>query len=38
MNIWGLLRNILPFVTPYRWLIVITLVLTLARGREAREA
>ena len=29
MNIWGLLKNILPFVTPYRWLIVITLVLTL---------
>lgn len=29
MNIWGLLKNILPFVLPYRWLIVITLVLTL---------
>ena len=29
MNIWGLLKNILPFVTPYRWLIVVTLVLTL---------
>ena len=29
MNIWGLLKNILPFVTPYRWLIVITLFLTL---------
>ena len=29
MNIWGLLRNILPFVLPYKWLIVVTLVLTL---------
>ena len=29
MTIWGLLRNILPFVLPYRWLIFITLVLTL---------
>ena len=29
MNIWGLLRNMVPFVMPYRWLIVVTLVLTL---------
>ncbi len=29
MTIWGLLRNILPFVLPYRWLVFITLVLTL---------
>ena len=29
MTIWGLLRNIMPFVLPYRWLICITLVLTL---------
>ena len=29
MNIWRLLRNIMPFVLPYRWLIAITLVLTL---------
>ena len=29
MTIWGLLRNIMPFVLPYRWLIFITLVLTL---------
>ena len=29
MNIWQLLKNILPFVSPYRWLIVVTLVLTL---------
>ena len=29
MNIWGLLKNIMPFVLPYRWLIGLTLVLTL---------
>ena len=29
MNIWNLLRDILPFVLPYRWLIAVTLVLTL---------
>ena len=29
MNIWGLLRNILPFVKPYKWLGAATLVLTL---------
>ena len=29
MNIWRLLRNIMPFVMPYRWLVVLTLVLTL---------
>ena len=29
MNIWSLLRNIIPFVLPYKWLIAITLVLTL---------
>ena len=26
MTIWGLLRNILPYVLPYRWLVAITLV------------
>ena len=36
MNIWGLLKNILPFVTPYRWLIVITLVLTLVGSLMAQ--
>ena len=36
MNIWGLLRNILPFVTPYRWLIVITLALTLVGSLMAQ--
>lgn len=29
MNIWGLLNNILPYVLPYRWLVAVTLVLTL---------
>ena len=28
MNIWSLLKNILPFVLPYKRLVVITLVLT----------
>ena len=36
MNIWGLLRNILPFVLPYRWLIFITLSLTLAASLMAQ--
>ena len=36
MNIWGLLKNILPFVLPYRWLIVITLVLTLVGSLMAQ--
>ena len=29
MNLWQLLTNIIPFVLPYRWLIAITLILTL---------
>ena len=29
MNIWGLLKNILPFVKPYKWLVAATLLLTL---------
>lgn len=36
MNIWGLLRNMIPFVLPYRWLIVITLVLTLVGSLMAQ--
>ena len=36
MNIWGLLRNILPFVLPYRWLIAVTLVLTLVGSLMAQ--
>lgn len=26
MNLWRLLRNVLPYVAPYRWLVVLTLV------------
>ena len=29
MSIWGLLKNILPYVLPYRGLVAITLFLTL---------
>lgn len=29
MNIWDLLKNTMPFVLPYKWLIGMTLVLTL---------
>ena len=29
MNLFGLFRNIAPFVKPYRWLVAITLTLTL---------
>lgn len=36
MNIWTLLKNILPFVLPYRGLIVITLVLTLVGSLMAQ--
>jgi len=36
MNIWGLLRNIMPFVLPYRWLIGVTLVLTLVGSLMAQ--
>ena len=28
MGIGGLLRSLLPYVTPYRWLLIVTLVLT----------
>ncbi|MBO4802782.1 MAG: ABC transporter ATP-binding protein [Bacteroidaceae bacterium] len=28
MNLIGLLKNILPFVKPYRWLVILTLALT----------
>ena len=36
MNIWTLLKNILPFVLPYKWLIAITLVLTLVGSLMAQ--
>ena len=29
MNLFQLFRNIKPFVKPYRWLVIITLILTL---------
>ena len=36
MNIYDLLKNIIPFVLPYRWLISITLVLTLVGSLMAQ--
>ena len=36
MTIWDLLKNMIPFVKPYRWLIVITLVLTLVGSLMAQ--
>ena len=36
MTIWGLLKNILPYVLPYRWLVTITLVLTLVGSLMAQ--
>ena len=36
MNLFKLFRNIRPFVRPYRWLVVVTLVLTLAGSLMAQ--
>ena len=36
MNITGLLKNILPFVLPYKWLIAITLCLTVVSSLMAQ--
>ena len=36
MNIWDLLRNIVPFVSPYRWLVAATLALTLVGSLMAQ--
>lgn len=36
MGIGGLLRRLLPFVTPYRWLLVATLVLTFVGSLMAQ--
>ena len=36
MNIWNLLKNIIPFVLPYKWLIGVTLVLTLVGSLMAQ--
>ena len=36
MTIWGLLRNILPYVLPYKWLVCVTLMLTLVGSLMAQ--
>ncbi len=36
MNLFQLFKNIRPFVRPYRWLVVITLILTLAGSLMAQ--
>ena len=36
MNILSLLKNILPFVLPYRWLVGITLTLTIVSSLMAQ--
>ena len=36
MNLLGLFRNIRPFVKPYKWLVAVTLVLTLAGSLTAQ--
>ena len=36
MNIWQLFRNVKPFVKPYKWLVFITLILTLVGSLMAQ--
>ena len=36
MNIWQLFKNVKPFVKPYKWLVFITLVLTLVGSLMAQ--
>ena len=36
MNIWQLFRNVKPFVKPYKWLVFVTLVLTLVGSLMAQ--
>ena len=36
MTIWRLLKNILPYVLPYKWLVAVTLVLTLVSSVMAQ--
>ena len=36
MNIWALLRNLAPYVRPYRWLVLVTIVLTFAGSLMAQ--
>lgn len=36
MSLWGLLRNVWPFVSPYRWLIAVTVSLTFVGSLMAQ--
>ncbi len=36
MSLWGLLRNLWPYVRPYRWLVAITIALTFASSLMAQ--
>ena len=36
MNLWQLFRNVKPFVKPYKWLVLITLILTLVGSLMAQ--
>ena len=36
MNIWQLFKNIRPFVKPYKWLVLVTLILTLVGSLMAQ--
>ena len=36
MNIWQLFKNIKPFVKPYKWLVFITLILTIIGSLTAQ--
>lgn len=36
MNLWQLFKKLRPFVRPYRWLVVATLVLTLIGSLTAQ--
>ena len=36
MNLWQLFQKLRPFVRPYRWLVIITLVLTLIGSLTAQ--
>ena len=36
MNLWQLFKNVKPFVKPYKWLVLITLILTLVGSLMAQ--
>ena len=36
MNLWQLFQKLRPFVRPYRWLVIVTLVLTLIGSLTAQ--